>query len=142
MSLALHSVSLTFDWTILYVVFQQCDEMKAERRIQYCKYGIPMYQAALKGDWEPMRHILDRFPEGITAGITKQGDTALHIAALSRCAKFVQQLVILIHPNNLRIQNRTGNTALCLAAASGTVPIARVLMEKNRELPTSGAMLS
>lgn len=35
---------------------------------------------------------------------------------------------------DLLLQNRSGNTALCLAAAGGNVSIAKILVNKNRKL--------
>ncbi|KAJ0450035.1 putative ankyrin repeat-containing domain-containing protein [Helianthus annuus] len=47
---------------------------------------------------------------------------------------FVTNLVKRMNPRDLQFQNRKGNTALCLAAASGNIGIAKILVERNRDL--------
>ncbi|XP_028093374.1 ankyrin repeat domain-containing protein 29-like [Camellia sinensis] len=40
-----------------------------------------------------------------------------------------------MNPEDLELQNSNGNTALCFAAAAGTVRIAEVMINKNEHLP-------
>ena len=48
---------------------------------------------------------------------------------------FVEELVLLMKPDDLALQNKVGNTALCFAAASGITRIAEVMVDKNMGLP-------
>ncbi|KAM0054124.1 putative ankyrin repeat-containing domain-containing protein [Helianthus debilis subsp. tardiflorus] len=47
---------------------------------------------------------------------------------------FVTKLVNMMNPDDLELQNRKGNTALCLAAAAGNIEIAKILVQRNRKL--------
>lgn len=96
---------------------------------------MPLYQAALKGDWARAKAFIIRRPEALTARITKGWERALHIAAGAKQIKFVEELVELMDPPELAIQNKFGNTALCFAAASGITRIAEVMVAKNNHLP-------
>ncbi|KAL2921658.1 Ankyrin repeat-containing protein ITN1 [Bienertia sinuspersici] len=105
---------------------------------EYLNYGIPLYKAALRGDWDAATQIRSAHSECFAARITKQGDTALHIAALAGRTDFVVQLVTVVAKDcrdNLALKNNNENTALCLAAASGSVEIARVMVDEHNELP-------
>jgi len=118
------------------LIVYSADLNEARRRGDYMNYGVRLYQAALKGQWEVARQILDAYPDSINAGITKHGDTILHIAAAATRTKFVEELVSKMSPDNLGTQNRMGNTALCLAAVSGDVSIAKAMVEANQGLPS------
>ncbi|XP_071921429.1 uncharacterized protein [Coffea arabica] len=96
---------------------------------------VPLYQAALKGDWERAKAFMTRYPGALTATITKGWERALHIAAGAKQVKFVEELVELMDPPELAAQNKFGNTALCFAAASGITRIAELMVAKNNELP-------
>ncbi|CAI9773348.1 unnamed protein product [Fraxinus pennsylvanica] len=66
----------------------------------------------------------------------KRGDRALHIAAAAKQTAFVHNLVEHLNTSDLELQNTHGNTAFCFAAVSGVVEIAKVMYEKNKNLPT------
>ncbi|KAL0374585.1 UNVERIFIED_CONTAM: hypothetical protein Sradi_3374200 [Sesamum radiatum] len=58
---------------------------------------LPLYKAALNGDWESARNFFDQDPDAVTAKITKVSETALHIAVGTGKAKnFVKELLELI----------------------------------------------
>ncbi|XP_057510231.1 uncharacterized protein LOC130792705 [Actinidia eriantha] len=95
-----------------------------------------LYLAALKGDWEIAQEFLYLNPQAVRAKITRGSETALHIAAGARHTRFVEELVKLMRPEDLAVQNKVGNTALCFAAASGIRKIAEVMVNKNKELPS------
>ncbi|XP_074293718.1 uncharacterized protein LOC141620857 [Silene latifolia] len=113
--------------------------MTESRRNDYLNYGVRLYKAALRGDWRTASQIHDLYHTCFTEKITKRGDTALHIAAVAGHVDFVSQLVTLMVRSNswhtLALTNNIGNTALCFAAASGTVAIAKVMVEANDNLP-------
>ncbi|KAK9226940.1 hypothetical protein WN943_011988 [Citrus x changshan-huyou] len=96
----------------------------------------PLHLAALKGDWDFARNFFNLNPEAVCVRISRNQDTALHIAAGARCTLFVQELVNLMTPEDLALRNKVGNTALCFAAVSGVTKIAEVMVNKNRELPS------
>ncbi|KAF5952425.1 hypothetical protein HYC85_010369 [Camellia sinensis] len=95
----------------------------------------PFYQAALKGDWKSANGVIEIFPTVIRSSITKGWETALHIAAAAKHIHFVEELVGLMNPEDLELQNSNGNTALCFPAADGTVRIAEVMINKNEHVP-------
>lgn len=72
--------------------------------------------------------------------ITENYDTALHIASSAKSSRsmemFVEKLVNKMTKEQLELQNKSYNTALCLAAAdsAGNVNIAMTMVEKNRAL--------
>ncbi|KAJ0829856.1 putative ankyrin repeat-containing domain, PGG domain, ankyrin repeat-containing domain superfamily [Helianthus annuus] len=105
----------------------------------YLTVCVPLYEASVKGNWEAARAIIGRHGDDVTGcSITENYETALHIAASSKGTKlmvdFVTNLVKRMNPRDLQFQNRKGNTALCLAAASGNIGIAKILVERNRDL--------
>lgn len=106
--------------------------------MEYLNYGVPLYKAALKGDWEAANQIHFTHQHCFATKITRQGDTALHIAAIAKRTDFVVKLVALMVQDRcthlLFLRNNNGNTALCLAAASGTVEIAKVMVEADESL--------
>lgn len=99
-----------------------------------CAY-VTLYLAALKGDWETAKNFLNLYPQAVRARITRASETALHIAAGARKTRFVEELVKMMTPEDLALQNQVGNTALCFAAASGITKIAELMVDKNTKLP-------
>ncbi|XP_021753733.1 ankyrin repeat-containing protein ITN1-like [Chenopodium quinoa] len=108
-----------------------------ESRHNFLKYGVPLYQAAMEGDWEAADMIFKEDPRWITAPITKRNDTTLLIAAAAKHLEFVTKLVDLMIKGGdlLESRNTLGNTAFCIAASSGNVEIAKVMVRKNQQLP-------
>ncbi|XP_021901569.1 uncharacterized protein LOC110817376, partial [Carica papaya] len=95
----------------------------------------PLYQSAMKGDWEMAKNFLRSHPGAINVRITKAMDTVLHIAAGAKRTKFVQEVVKSMSVTDLALRNSSGHTALCFAAASGVTEIAKVMVNKNKSLP-------
>ncbi|PWA51934.1 Ankyrin repeat-containing protein [Artemisia annua] len=111
-------------------------------RENYVKYGVPLYEASIKGDWKTAEAILKEQPELIRSAITDNGETPLHIAASAESTKavefFVENLVSQMDEKDLELQNKNYNTALSLAAAAGNVKTAMIMVKKNNsvlELP-------
>jgi len=103
---------------------------------RYSTLGVPLYRAALEGDWETAVKILSIDRNLARARISKMQDTVLHIAAAARRNYFVKKLVNdFMTEDDVGLKNATNNTALCLAAAAGTVEIAEILVGKNPALP-------
>ncbi|KAL6992641.1 hypothetical protein U1Q18_010753 [Sarracenia purpurea var. burkii] len=114
-------------------VFSSFPSFRDKKFMNFNKY-VPLYRAALKGDWEKARWFVNMNPGAQRARITKGGETALHIAAGARRTKFVEELVKEMSAEDLGMQNIDDNTALCFAAASGITKIAEVMVKKNRDL--------
>ncbi|PWA48291.1 Ankyrin repeat-containing protein [Artemisia annua] len=111
-------------------------------RENYVTYGVPLYEASIKGDWKAAEAILKEKPELIRSAITENGETPLHIAASAESSKdvekFVENLVSKMDVKDLELQNKNSNTALSLAAAAGNVKTAMIMVKKNKnvlELP-------
>ncbi|XP_039169965.1 uncharacterized protein LOC104447703 [Eucalyptus grandis] len=84
--------------------------------------------AALRGDWKAGKEFL-------YGRITGNLETALHIAAGGGHREFVEELVKMMMPNELEMQNKVGNTALVFTTASGVREIAMAMVKKNPQLP-------
>ncbi|XVF00493.1 hypothetical protein REPUB_Repub04eG0005700 [Reevesia pubescens] len=123
------------NWEFAWPSFYLLD--RANRSL-YLSVGVPLYNASLSGDWETAKKLIyENYSDPRTIlcyCITKQYETALHVAAGARQVAFVEELLKLMEPIDLELQDRMGNTAFCLAAAAGAVPIAKMLMEKNSDL--------
>ncbi|KAL5775860.1 hypothetical protein ACOSP7_013417 [Xanthoceras sorbifolium] len=90
-----------------------------------------LYHAALKGDWEIAKRIIDKDPEALTAKISMTSMTVLHVAAYSCNSKFVEKLVEKMTPEQVAVTDDCGNTALHFAAFTGVVNVAKALLRKN-----------
>ncbi|KAF3961104.1 hypothetical protein CMV_014244 [Castanea mollissima] len=106
-----------------------------ERRKEYLSLCVPLYQAAIKGDWKVAKDVIDKYPGIVRVAITRKWETALHIAAAAKRTDFVKELVNCMEKEDLALKNRDDNTAICFAAASGIVEIATIMVEKNENLP-------
>ncbi|XP_062162204.1 uncharacterized protein LOC133869263 [Alnus glutinosa] len=105
------------------------------KRFQYLDTSVSLYQAALKGDWPVAKALIKKYPDILGRPITEGNDTALHIAVLAERTAFVKQLVKWMTPDHIALQNQDKNTALCFAAGSGIVLIAKEMVEMNKKLP-------
>lgn len=94
-----------------------------------------LYIASAKGNLEAAKNILQDHEYLVRCSITPNNETPLHIAIMSRNTKFVRYLVDLMSKSDLELLNRDGNTAFCLATISGNVSMAKIMVEKNPELP-------
>ncbi|KAJ4976551.1 hypothetical protein NE237_001657 [Protea cynaroides] len=102
--------------------------------IDLTKY-IPLFKAALKGDWVTAMEFLKSDPDAVRVPITEAHETALHIAAGAKRLEFVEEMVKWMHPYDLALKNKYDNTALYFAAATGITQIAKVMVTKNPTLP-------
>lgn len=95
----------------------------------------------MRCDWEAASVILGEH-HGIDLlgfAITENYDTALHIAASAKSSRlmemFVKILVNQMTNEQLELQNKKYNTALCLAATTaGNLNIAVTMVERNKAL--------
>ncbi|KAK9283862.1 hypothetical protein L1049_012116 [Liquidambar formosana] len=90
-------------------------------------------KAVLDGNLNFIKQFLDGRPEAVTAQ-DPDGYTILHMAVIAGHVEIVKELVGLMSEKDLEIQEKTGSTALFLAAASGFTQIAQCMIEKNEKL--------
>lgn len=88
----------------------------------------------MQGDWNTADGIYKTHPEDIRARMSKGEDTALHIAASAKHIDFVNELVNKMTKEDLALKNSVGNTALCLAATTGMVELADLMLDKDASL--------
>lgn len=77
------------------VIFNTSTSFKipGERSDKYLHLRALLYQAALKGDWQAAKVLLEIYPNAVRVPATKWKETALHIAAVARRTAFVKKLV-------------------------------------------------
>ncbi|XP_021686822.2 uncharacterized protein LOC110669448 [Hevea brasiliensis] len=107
----------------------QAIEEERERRSY-----LPLYKAALRGDWEAASRIFCDDPGAVTAMISGIGEITLHVAiGKGRSSiRFIQMLVDLMPADFLVAANIHGETPLHYAAIAGNVQAIRILVTKNR----------
>ncbi|KAK9290093.1 hypothetical protein L1049_008257 [Liquidambar formosana] len=109
------------------------DEYEGED--DYSQY-MPLYKAAIKGDWESAKRFLDGDQSAATAVINEIGETVLHVAvSVGRRnvnTHFVKELLKLIPSSELAyLNNIWGRTTLHNAAIFGNIEAAKLLVEHN-----------
>ena len=87
--------------------------------------------AALRGNWQSAKAIL----EADRGSLTETRESVLHIAFTSKHTAFVKDVVRFLTREELQRPNVDGDTALCFAAKSGTVTIAKEMVARNYSLP-------
>lgn len=97
------------------------------------KICVPLHNAALNGDWHAAKGILRDHPEVINMSITNGEDTVLHIVSSTQHTHFAEKLVNKMTVEDLELQNKEGETALCVAVAS-TTKMVDVLLKRNSGL--------
>lgn len=109
--------------------------LSGSRRSDYLATGVLLYQAARNGDWKAAKNIIDQQENIVIATLTGKLEIALHVAVTGKHKVFVRNLLERMAPSDLAIQNVDGNTALHFAAASGVLGIAKMMIDKNEDLP-------
>lgn len=109
-----------------------------KERDEYWKY-IPLYQAALRGDWESAERFFKRDEGSLTARITKFSETALHISVSAgsgspKSILFLKNLLEKMPLEALEIGDQFNATALHNAAWVGNLEAAKALVEKHQSL--------
>ncbi|XP_042031291.1 uncharacterized protein LOC121777997 [Salvia splendens] len=95
---------------------------------------MALYRVALKGDWNAARELLIKIENLIKTPITEGGEIALHIAAVEGHEYFLKNLLQMMETEDVAAQNLKGCTALCFAAAAGHSEIAKLMLERDRNL--------
>ncbi|XP_057248732.1 ankyrin repeat-containing protein NPR4 isoform X1 [Beta vulgaris subsp. vulgaris] len=97
---------------------------------------LPLYKAALGGQWKVARKFIADDPKSLIAKITIASETALHIAvSTGKNLDFVEKLVRRMSPEELALTDQNGETALSMAAIVGNTEAAELLVSKNPDLP-------
>lgn len=101
-------------------------------RTEWHKY-LPLYRAAIRGDWDTAEAILERDPDALTARVSFTSETVLHVAiGTGKNTSFVAKLVdFMTDDHSLAV---TGDTPLHAAALTGNVEAARILLARLPEL--------
>lgn len=116
-------------------------------------YHLPLYRAAVRGDWTEARGFFDHGTYETTAIISGNHETALHVSvSVGKANDFVTELVNLMPIDALAIQNSSGETALHFAAKVGNIEAVRMLVDKrpsllyyannDRNLPVHSAVIN
>ncbi|KAK3190066.1 hypothetical protein Dsin_029627 [Dipteronia sinensis] len=109
----------------------------SRNRDLYCSKCVPLQKAALTGNIKEARNLLGVDPRRILlTAITERDETVLHIAAGARQTAFVEEILKLMEPDDMKLQDRNGNSAFCFAAAARSMGIAKLMLDKNPDLIT------
>nr|XP_043630752.1 uncharacterized protein LOC122602084 [Erigeron canadensis] len=115
-----------------------CRSLISENKEEYMEICVPLYEAAITGDWEAAKVILDRRPELVRFAITPNGDTTLHIAVRAEATKqgefFMENLLKMMEIEDLEIGNEVGDPAYMIAAIKGKVHMFEVIVNKHKDL--------
>ncbi|KAK1562208.1 hypothetical protein Q3G72_008100 [Acer saccharum] len=96
-----------------------------------------LHKAALKGNLEETKLLLGDNPQWmLRTGIANRCQTVLHIATGAGKVSFVEEIIKMMEPDDLKLQDENGNTTFCIAAANGSIEIAKLMLEKNPDLLT------
>ncbi|KAI3512262.1 hypothetical protein L1887_19577 [Cichorium endivia] len=112
------------------------DFLSDDRRGEFNDICVRLCKASIKGDWKAANGILQKNKELVRCSITEKCETPLHVAALAESTSFVNNLVEMMEPKDLLLQTKSGDTALCLAAAAGNVKMAKIMVAKNENVLT------
>ncbi|KAK7332082.1 hypothetical protein VNO80_28829 [Phaseolus coccineus] len=93
-----------------------------------------IYIAAASGNWSEASSYFKIHPHWWRVPLHDGGITALHVAVSMRRTSFVEKLVNCTNMQDLENCKAEGNTAFCLAAITGKVKIAEILLRKNHRL--------
>ncbi|CAA0807152.1 Unknown protein [Striga hermonthica] len=96
---------------------------------------LPLYRAALRGDWATAKAILDGDPDAARARVAFTLETSLHIAVgTGKAIPFVVKLVELMPDEHLALKDELGFNALHVAALAGNTEAARILVSRLPDL--------
>ncbi|KAK7830163.1 hypothetical protein CFP56_028518 [Quercus suber] len=87
-----------------------------------------------EGNWDAANHFLSSLPEAVSAKISHRGSTALHIAIFAGHTNIVEELVMKMSEEDLKIKDKYGYTVLGCCALVGNIKMAKCIIEKCRIL--------
>nr|ADN34066.1 ankyrin repeat family protein [Cucumis melo subsp. melo] len=108
----------------------------SRNRREHDPIHIQLCEAATRGDWKAAEE-MEKKNKGILSNVISKDrkETALHIATRFNKAAFVEKLIeSKLTIKDLEAKNIYGNTALCIAATSGAVDIAKLMVRKHNDL--------
>ncbi|KAM7473577.1 hypothetical protein LguiB_020820 [Lonicera macranthoides] len=98
-------------------------------------YYLPLYKAALRGNWDIIKKFIDQDKDALTAKINAISMTCLQvIIGTGQYNQMVQKLVQLMPTEALALTDDYGNTALNVSAMLGNKEAASILVKKNPSL--------
>ncbi|KAJ9553552.1 hypothetical protein OSB04_017597 [Centaurea solstitialis] len=104
----------------------------------YIEFGVPLYEASLTHNWHAANKIFVSHPEYVRYAIDMDHNTPLHIAASAQetkgTEKFVEKLLNLMKPEDLKLINKHSNNALHVAAAFGNIEMLKSMVRMNAGL--------
>ncbi|KAI9196688.1 hypothetical protein LWI28_026111 [Acer negundo] len=113
---------------------------QSKNRDQYRLKCLPLKKFALAGNFKEAKPLLrnesDHHLSMLRTAITEMDETVLHIATGARQVGFIEEIIKLMEPDDLKLQDRNGNTAFCFAAAAGSIEIVKLMLDKNPDLLT------
>ncbi|KAI9166095.1 hypothetical protein LWI28_026193 [Acer negundo] len=112
----------------------ESSRMKKDAKETNYIQNLKLYKAVDSGNLEATKEFLERNPGALTASLSTDEDTALHIAVLAGHVRIVEELVKRIQSEDLAKMNKNNATALNFAATGGVVKIAEYLVKKNSDL--------
>ncbi|KAG5006114.1 hypothetical protein JHK85_024656 [Glycine max] len=124
-----HRPSVPLNYPDLYFLDETRESMD-----KFLKFCVPLHKCALRGNWREAKCILDEDHRLKHAAITREWSTLLHIAAGANQFVFVEKLLQELNDEHIVLQDSKGQTAFCLAVASGNMPIVRLLNHINPRL--------
>ncbi|KAH1232050.1 Ankyrin-1 [Glycine max] len=126
-----HYPSFPFNYPDLYFLDETRESMD-----KFLKFCVPLHKYALTGNWPEAKCILNQDEDHRLkhAAITKEWSTLLHIAAGANQFDFVEKLLQEINDEHIVLQDSKGQTAFCLAVASGNMPIVDLLRRRTQLL--------
>ncbi|KNA17448.1 hypothetical protein SOVF_079710 [Spinacia oleracea] len=109
---------------------------RVENKLKDLGGYLALYKAVVRGEWNEARKFLDDDPDALTAKITIASETALHIAVgTGKDLEFAEKLIRRMSPEDLALTDQNGETALSVAAVVGNIEAAKLLVNKNPDLP-------
>lgn len=97
---------------------------------KFVTQSVPLFRAAIKDDWKTAKALLNEDASMLTASITGNGDTVLHVASMVGHVNFVEELLQMMSEEEMMRTNSEGHTALCITARQGSLGMARLLLDK------------
>ncbi|KAK2646885.1 hypothetical protein Ddye_022080 [Dipteronia dyeriana] len=122
--------------TALHVLARKPPSVFNGNEDQYSCKCNPLYLAALKGDWENARGLIESDPLMVRTAITEGYETALHVATKAEQTGFALRIMEHMDEQDLALQDLKGETAFCLAVATSNIRLASVMQSKNPDLAT------
>ncbi|WCJ39425.1 Ankyrin repeat family protein [Euphorbia peplus] len=114
----------------------QADVEKEDEKLM--KY-LPLYKAALKGDWKSAELIITIDKSALTAKLSGSGQAVLHAAvSTGHCNEMVRKLIEMTPEDLLGVANDNKETPLHYAAIAGNVQAIKLLVAKSKRLTQMG----